>query len=400
MLWMTRRSATKSSVIASAVLALAMLGDSLLYAVLPLNAAAFGVTLAGVGVLLSVNRLVRLLLFSRFAAASRRWGLRHVTIAAAILGGLSTLAVAISSGMPALLGARTVWGIAFGLLALTTLGYATSAVEGAGARIGLALSIREAGPLLAYTAGVAIVAALGARGALGVLGCVSLLAVPLAFMLPEGVTPEKRASEQLRGGSTPRVARREIIACALGFVVDGVFVTTIGLLFAASRGVSGAAAFAALALAGKRLAVLVLAPFAGRVGDRFGATRTLAVSLWIAAAGAGLLVTGAMVAGVAALTGAAAFASTVLPLTGPDNERRGKLHDLARLNAARDLGAAVGPMVGIALFTGLGGTMLYAASGAVMAIVAVLAQFERTKGGESEEAGTTREAEAGLEEAT
>lgn len=384
---MTRQSATKSSVVASTVLTLAMMGDSLLYAVLPLNAAEFGVTLAGVGVLLSVNRLVRLLLFSRFAAASRRWGLRHVTIAAAILGGLSTIAVALSSGMPALLGARVVWGVAFGLLALTTLGYATSSVEGAGARVGLSLSIREAGPLFAYTAGVAIVAALGARGALGVLGFASLLAVPLAFMLPAGATAEKRESEPLRGGATPRVARREIIACALGFVVDGVFVTTIGLLFAASHGVAGAAAFAALALAGKRLAVLVLAPFAGRVGDRFGATRTLVVSLWIAAAGAGLLVTGVMSAGVAALTGAAAVASTVLPLTGPDDARRGKLHDLARLNAARDLGAAVGPMVGIALFTGLGGSMLYATSATVIAVMAVLAQFERDKSGESEESG-------------
>lgn len=147
--------------------------------------------------------------------------------------------------------------------------------------------------------------------------------------------------------------------------------TTIGLLFAAREGVAGAAAFAAMALAGKRLAVLVLAPFAGRAGDRLGATQTLTASLWIAAAAFIMLSFGAMAAGVATLVAAAAFAATVLPLSGPDSDQREHLHDLARLNAARDLGAAIGPISGTALFTALGGAQIYALSAALLASMAL-----------------------------
>ncbi|HEX2059491.1 MAG TPA: MFS transporter, partial [Thermoanaerobaculia bacterium] len=73
---------SRPTVLASIVLALALLGDSLLYAVLPLHAATFGISLAWVGVLLSANRIVRLFaypLLPRLAAT----GLRRFTIAAA-----------------------------------------------------------------------------------------------------------------------------------------------------------------------------------------------------------------------------------------------------------------------------------------------------------------------------
>jgi predicted MFS family arabinose efflux permease len=294
-----------------------------------------------------------------------------MTITAATLGGLSTIVVALSNGMFVLSGARIIWGIAFGTLALTTLGYATWPLEGAGARIGLSLSIREAGPLVAYTGGVALAASLGARGALMVLGVASVLAIPLAFVLPEGVAPGQREEHARNVRSWSRVTHKEAVACVLGLVVDGVFVTTIGLLFAAREGVAGAAAFAAMALAGKRLAVLVLAPFAGRAGDRFGATQTLTASLWLAAAAFVMLSFGAMTAGVATLVAAAAFAATVLPLSGPDSDQREHLHDLARLNAARDLGAAIGPIAGTVLFTALGGAQIYALSAALLASMAL-----------------------------
>jgi MFS transporter, DHA1 family, inner membrane transport protein len=364
---LTRERATESSVLASVVLALALMGDALLYAVLPLEAAEFGITLAGVGVLLSLNRVVRLLLFRWFAVAAQRFGLRRMTIGGAMLGALSTIAVALSSGMPALSGARIAWGIAFGILALTTLGYATSPAEGAGARIGMSLSIREAGPLVAYTGGVAMVAVVEARGALVLLGTASVLAVPLAFRLPEIPSPAKKPIATPSRVPTSRVTRREVAACMLGLLVDGIFVSTVGLLFASRQGAAGAATFAAMALAGKRLAILVLAPFAGRVGDRFGATRTLAVSLGITAAAFLLLGFGPMIASVVVLVVAAAFAGTVLPLHVPNDERREHLHDLARLNAARDLGAAIGPVVGVTLFTAMGGPGLYTLAAAALA---------------------------------
>src|SRR5262245_62114907 len=76
----------------AAVMALALLGDSLLYVVLPLHAAAFGVSFAWVGVLLSANRLVRIFAYGAIAEVGRRAGPRRLTIAAAIAATVSTAA--------------------------------------------------------------------------------------------------------------------------------------------------------------------------------------------------------------------------------------------------------------------------------------------------------------------
>ncbi|MGZ8781769.1 MAG: hypothetical protein ACXW31_17765, partial [Thermoanaerobaculia bacterium] len=122
---------SRPTVLASIVLALALLGDSLLYAVLPLHASTFGVSLAWVGVLLSANRIVRLFLYP-FLARIAATGLRRFTIAAATLGALSTLGFAFGSGGWALLASRIAWGTAFGSLSLSMLAYATASRHDAG----------------------------------------------------------------------------------------------------------------------------------------------------------------------------------------------------------------------------------------------------------------------------
>src|SRR5688572_29430002 len=82
---------SRPTVLASTVLALALLGDLLLYAVLPLHAPSFGVSMAWVGVLLSANRVIRLFVYP-FLPRIAATGLRRFTITGAALGAVSTLA--------------------------------------------------------------------------------------------------------------------------------------------------------------------------------------------------------------------------------------------------------------------------------------------------------------------
>ena len=56
------------------VIAVGMIGDTLLYVVLPIHHAEFGLSLAMVGVLLSLNRWVRLVANSGAAALGERIG--------------------------------------------------------------------------------------------------------------------------------------------------------------------------------------------------------------------------------------------------------------------------------------------------------------------------------------
>ena len=119
------------------VIALAQMGDSLIYAVLPLYADAFGVSLFVVGVLLSLNRWVRLLANSIVAHFTHRIGVRPMMIAAAATAALSTLAYAIATHEIVLMGARVLWGISFAALNLAVLAYAVADRANAGKRVAI-----------------------------------------------------------------------------------------------------------------------------------------------------------------------------------------------------------------------------------------------------------------------
>jgi len=57
----------RAVVTASSVLSFALLGDALIYAVLPVYAASFGVSLGMVGILLAANRFVRVFAYGAVA---------------------------------------------------------------------------------------------------------------------------------------------------------------------------------------------------------------------------------------------------------------------------------------------------------------------------------------------
>ena len=351
---------SRPTVLASAVLTLAMLGDSLLYAVLPLHAATFGISLAWVGVLLSANRFVRLFAYGALARVAGHAGLRRFTIAAAMLGAASTFGFATGSGAFPLLVARLAWGLAFGSLSLATLAYATDTPIGAGARVGLSLSVRELGPITALTAGLLLVTTYGVRPALAIAGSVSLMAVPLALLLPRtlATSPQPIVRENARAWRS-----RHITASAtIGLVADGVFPATIALLLAQSEGVGGAAIGAGALLAGKRVAVVLLAPIGGRLADRVGARAVTVGGVMLVGCGAALIACGVILAASLLLICGAAVTSTAIPLDATANEGHSRLTTLARLATARDAGAAAGPLLAIAVFSAIGGAILYASA--------------------------------------
>lgn len=345
------------------VLALALLGDSLLYAVLPLHASTFGISLAWVGVLLSANRIVRLFLYPllpRIAAT----GLRRFTVAAATVGTLSTLTFAFASGTWTLLAARVAWGAAFGSLSLSSLAYATAGRDAAGTRVGLSHSLRELGPLFSLTAGTALVAALGVRPTVAALGAISMGGVFLATLLPDPKIVAARA-EGFRG---PRSAEWD--GFFAGLVTDGVFPATVGLLLAATKGPGDAVIGAGMLLGFKRIAVVMLAPLGGRAADRFGGPAVTAAGFAIAAAGALCIAGGGVVAGAALLGCGAAVTTTTIPLSAAVDGAGDRVNALARACMARDAGAAAGPLAALMLFNEAGAAAIYAASGVLLAVLA------------------------------
>ncbi|MBL4720921.1 MAG: MFS transporter, partial [Alphaproteobacteria bacterium] len=119
-------SGARATAISAGVLSIMLLGDALLYVVLPVNAAEFGITLAWVGVLLSANRFIRIFTYGLIARATDAVGLRTMTLITAIAGAGSTLMYGFIDGGPILLVARIIWGLSFAAASLTTLAYAVA----------------------------------------------------------------------------------------------------------------------------------------------------------------------------------------------------------------------------------------------------------------------------------
>src|SRR5262249_7496788 len=119
------------------VIAFGMIGDTLLYAVLPLYHEQFGVSLAMVGLLLSLNRWIRLLANSGVAAIGEKVGPHALMIAAAAGAALSTAIYGLVENAAAQIAARILWGISYAALNLSTLAYAVSDRANAGKRVGV-----------------------------------------------------------------------------------------------------------------------------------------------------------------------------------------------------------------------------------------------------------------------
>jgi MFS family permease len=147
---------------ASIVLALAQPGDTLLYLLLPLYHASFGVSLGGAGLLLAANRMVRIIAYRQVGRFYARFGPRTACLGAVIGAALSTFGYVTLSGLWALLMGRLLWGLSFAALNIATQALSTAAPERAARRSGRSRSIIAAGPMLGLLCGAAI-AQMGGR---------------------------------------------------------------------------------------------------------------------------------------------------------------------------------------------------------------------------------------------
>lgn len=231
--------------ISAGVLSLASLGDVLLYVVLPVSAASFGVGLAWVGVLLAANRITRIVLYGAVAAFGEAAGSRSLAIVAAFAAAVSTLVLWAGDGGPILLVARILWGLAFAGLSLAALSYAVADRNRAGSRVGVSRAIHQMGPALSLSVGAWLAGVVGPRDVFFLLGLVSLLAVPLASTLPKDQVRANREKTQW----LPKPKLFDLFFFVVGLVVDGVFAMTVALMLAKTASPEAAMLAAGLILA-------------------------------------------------------------------------------------------------------------------------------------------------------
>lgn len=369
----------RETILSAAILALALTGDALLYVVLPVHAADFGIDIALVGVLLSANRIIRIFGYSAVVAAGERLGARRLSQLGAAAAAATTLAYGIGSGFALLLLARVGWGLAFASLNLTALVYAASVKKATGRSVGLSGAIRQAGPTLALAIGAALVPWTGPQGIFVLLGLLSLTALPLASALPH---VESRTASEPRS-IFPRPGRLDLMYFAVTLSVDGIFTITVTLMLKDLISVESAVLSAGLVLALRGLVQVALSPVGGLLGDRFGASRLMALAQAVLVGGLVLVAIAAerwpmlLVAGMIAVAASRALLQVLILSVAARRQPDNAMRSFSVLSTWGDIGSAVGPLIAGFLFTAVTAQGLYLTMAAAIAGAALMDRLQR-----------------------
>ena len=331
-----------ATTLSATVLSIVLMGDALIYVVLPVSAGAFGISIVWVGVLLSANRFVRIVSYGAIAQATAAFGLRLVTIVACIGGALSTVMYWLFDGGWLLLIARLLWGLSFAGLTLTTLAYAVADRRRAGTRVGLSRAIQQFGSVFALTAGAWIAGQFGPKSAFLFLGIASFLALPFALALPR----ERAEPRESRPRWLPKPHALDWLFFAVGFAVDGVFAMTITIILADLVSLEAAILGGGIVLSLRRVGEAVFAPVGGWLGDRLGSEAVLFAATLLTLAGLGAIALGGVYSGAGAvIVGRAAIASLGPATVATRSPPVQLMHRMATMQTWRDFGAALGPLL-------------------------------------------------------
>ena len=339
------RAVQKNVWLSSWVLSVSLLGDALLYIVLPINADAFGISIATVGFLLAVNRIIRTFTYNLVVNFGQVVGSKKLAVIAASTAVISTFGYAVFEGVLLLSLSRIIWGLSYAGLLIVTLHFASLNREKTGIRIGLSRSIEQVGPLVAMLVGALLVANVGPRDIFLYCGLASIFGIFLSVFLADIGSDGNLKTRSEKSFSIPLPKSIDILIFWTGFGIDGVFTVTIVLMWAEVSGPQNAMVVGAFILAIRRLSEMVLGPLSGQISDRFGNALPLTVMLGLCATGYFLIGIGVLLMGCVLLVLCRGALGTLFPAAASKLYPEQRIYSLTRNQTWRDIGAAAGPFL-------------------------------------------------------
>ncbi len=404
---MSERPAASRAVAARAVwilttcTALALIGDGTIYAVLPAMFPAVGVTAMQVGMLLSINRLVRppLNIFSGWLIT--RVDPHWPYMLGLAIGALSTLGYGLVQGFWPLFMMRALWGVAWALLAVAAYAMVldVTAPEFRGRYAGVYHTLSFFGGAVGALGGGFMADHLGFSRTMITLGLLSASAVGLVLFLPRrAVRRTHRAHVEQEGAPAALGARaRAVIQGMRGLdtrlwlilglnfcerlFFAGVFYGTLGYFLAQTlpEGVTlgriaiGVASLSGLLLFTRNLLSVISGPGFGYLSDRLR-DRTLVLLLGEVFGVAGLLSFAAgsslalIVIGVVLTALAYGVVSPMLvSWMGDLTQRGGRGSIVGAYQTMGDLGSGLGPLAAYPLMELWGPQPVYLLSAILLA---------------------------------
>lgn len=368
--------------------ALSLIGDSTLYTVLPTQAENLGLTLAMVGVLLSLNRFVRLGANGVVGWLSDRFPKRPLFITSLLLGTVASTIFAVTTLYPLLMAARLLWGIAWAGIWVAGNGLILDLTQTAdrGRWVGNYHVSFFLGAALGAFLGGSLTDWLGFSLAMGTAAGLNFLGAVVAWLLMPRSSQTQSQHAALQ--PTPEILSEDIsqkvikngrgqlltAVSLLGvnrLVTAGILSATLGLYLQQTVGNSwqvgrfslGVATITGFALGTTILISMLVTPTMGRYSDRTR-SRWQAVALGLMPGVLGFIILA---------LGLPGFALLGLPLTSVSSSSNQSLStaitgDLSRGRRGRslgilftvgDLGSAIGPPLAFTLIAFVPLTQLY-----------------------------------------
>lgn len=347
-----------SVVLVALATAFSLLGDQTLYVVLPTYYSELDLIPYQVGLILSLNRWVRLVTNQMAEWFCRRYNPTLLLILALALGAVTTAVYGMVSLFPVLLAARVLWGLSWSFIRqvglLTVIDSSSDA--NIGRMMGFYLGISRIGSVVGNLGGALGHDLIGFTRTLLVFSGISLIAVPLGMFSRRKLSTVEGKSRVRRG-----VVLRDPGLMVCGFVVGcvgtGLVISTLGRVLVEAVGESlhlGGFVFGVTTLTGVLLSTRWIidglgSPMLGEFSDRIGLQRSAllflglgAVALLIASWVSGVLPIVLMV--VSFFTCGVGASVVMVSRAG----KRGS-QSVASYVTASDMGAAVGPVLGWAI---------------------------------------------------
>lgn len=385
-----------SVLVVAVVIATTLLGDSMLYAVLPSQPETWHLSVPAVGVLLSVNRLVRLLTNSLAAMLFERFGSTAPFSIAIVLAVSVTLVYGWATAFVVLLIARLVWGGCWSLLRLggfwSVLDDATD--DNRGLLMGVYLAIVRMGSVLGALIGAVLTDLFGHRLTLTLFAATMAVTGMIWFVS----TRDQRLSQRgridggvrVREGMVAVLTDRRLLVTGsggliTGLVFSGLVTASLGFFLGerfgqeiAFLGIAiGVTSSTGLLLAAQWSLGLPLAPLLGYLSDRFGRLPLISGGFMLGALGLILLATASslqlILIGVFFAFVAATALTVILSATAGDlapPERRSAV--MSSYVTFLDFGSALGPLIGLSFASLATLQAIYGSAAIVLLLAAVL----------------------------
>lgn len=400
---MTTSHIPRATAIISVAVGAGVMGDAMLYAVLPANMSSFGVQIWMVGVILSVNRFVRLISNAWAGAVYERMNIFWPFIIALIVGGLINVGYAVGHGFRTLVLLRLSWGVCWSFIRLG--GYLTALEEGTtgtrGRLMGILNTGGRAGQLVGALLGAILADLFGYSMAFSTLAFLTGLGAVVVVVgwgtgrrlqLSRVIKPVSRPRlgfiDHTAGGTVwnllishipdaPRQLRYRLLAVsslrfALGFGVEGLLLASLGLILLSVIGeeanlglfVVGVTTVTGAMLAIRWFSDIALSTAMGYLSDRFG--RSIILAGFFVVLPLGLLVVGfshtlvpLLLVLPAVFIATTAYGVVLDTEAGDLAPPSARARVMGRYSTWRDLGEALGPLVGYALGAIIGFEIVY-----------------------------------------